>query len=262
MPLDIDRYSHYESVLQRWDPRVKIASLGILVFTIALLDSIPLVLGGFFVASFLLLLARLPFHFVQHGLEFVLIFLLPFFIVLPLTIPGEAIFHIGPLNVSWEGLRLATMIVVKAVSVVLTTYAIFGTTRFDIAMIALQRLKVPTIMVQMFLFTYRFIFVFMEEMKRKDTAMKSRGFVKRFDMRTLATVGNFIGTLIIRSFERTERVYKAMLSKGYDGQFHTLREFESVVSDWIKFILIFVLAVCLSYVDFIEYFPAAKVAWY
>lgn len=262
MALDIDRYSHYESSLQRWDPRIKIASLGIFAFSIALLDSIPLVMAGFTLAVSFILISRLPFHFIQHGLEFVIIFLLPFFLVLPLTMPGEAAFSIVGIDFTWEGLRLATMIVFKALAVVITTYAIFGTTRFDIAMIALQHLRVPSILVQMFLFTYRFIFVFVEEMKRKDTAMKSRGFVKRFDMRTMSTVGNFIGTLIVRSFERTERVYKAMLSKGYNGEFYTLREFQASSKDWIKAVTTIALAIALSYVDFIDFFPVAKAAWY
>jgi cobalt/nickel transport system permease protein len=262
MALDVDRYSHYESTLQRWDPRIKIAVLGIFAFCVALLDSIPLVMAGFALAVIFISMARLPFHFIKHGLEFVLVFLLPFFIVLPLTIPGEPVFHVFGIGFVWEGLRLATMIVFKALAVVITTYAIFGTTRFDIAMIALQHLRCPTILVQMFLFTYRFIFVFVEEMKRKDTAMKSRGFIKRFDMKTMTTVGNFIGTLIIRSFERTERVYKAMLSKGYNGEFHTLRVFRSTARDWLKAASVIAVAVALTYVDFIEYFPAAKTAWY
>ncbi|MDH5545406.1 MAG: cobalt ECF transporter T component CbiQ [Gammaproteobacteria bacterium] len=262
MALDIDRYAGNASALQRWDPRIKIFSLGVFAFCIALLDSIPLVMIGFLLAATLVVMSRLPLHFVQHGLEFVLIFLIPFFIVLPLTIPGEAMFHVFGIAFAWEGLRLAVMIVFKAISVVMTTYAIFGTTRFDTAMIALQRLRCPTILVQMFLFTYRFIFVFVEEIKRKDTAMKSRGFEKRFDMRTLTTVGNFIGTLIIRSFERTERVYKAMLSKGYTGEFHTLRVFQAETKDWIKAVLIICIAVALTYVDVIEFFPIAQKAWY
>ena len=262
MALDIDRFSHYESALQRWDPRIKIASLGVFVFCVALLDSIPLAFTGLGLAITLLLLARLPMHFVMHGLEFVVIFLIPFFLVLPLTYPGEPAFHIFGLPFAWEGLRIATMIVVKAIAVVISTYAIFGTTRFDVSMIALQRLRCPSMLVQMFLFTYRFIFVFIDEMKRMDTAMKARGFIKHFDMKTMTTVGNFIGTLLVRSFERTERVYKAMLSKGYTGEFHTLREFKSTTRDWVKAVLILGVAVGLTFVDFIEFFPAAEAAWY
>ncbi|MDH5217020.1 MAG: energy-coupling factor transporter transmembrane protein EcfT, partial [Gammaproteobacteria bacterium] len=71
-----------------------------------------------------------------------------------------------------------------------------------------------------------------------------------------------IGTLLVRSFERTERVYKAMLSKGYTGEFHTLREFRSTTRDWVKAVLILGVAIGLTYVDFVGFFPVAEAAWF
>src|SRR3569623_3207831 len=103
----------------------------------------------------------------------------------------------------------------------------YGTSRSDISMIALQRLNCRMVIVQMLLFTYRYVFVFLAEMQRMVTAMRSRGFVKRAVRRTLEVMGCFVGTLLVRSFERTERIYKAMFSKGYQGEFHTLLEFEA-----------------------------------
>jgi cobalt/nickel transport system permease protein len=41
-------------------------------------------------------------------------------------------------------------------------------------------------------------------------------------LRQIRTVGNMIGTLFIRSYERGERVYAAMMARGFDGQTRTL----------------------------------------
>ena len=181
MALDIDRYSHVESSMQRWDPRIKILTLGIFVFTVALLHSIPMSIIAFVLAIILLTISRLPFHFVSHGVQFVSIFLLPLIIIMPLSYPGEAAFHVFGIPFAWEGLRLSISIVIKALAIVISAFAIFGTSRFDISMIALQRLKCPKVIVQMLLFTYRYIFVFLAEMRRMDTAMGARGFVKKFN---------------------------------------------------------------------------------
>lgn len=152
-------------------------------------------------------------------MKWVSVFLLPFLLIMPLSYPGEPAFHVLGLPFAWEGFRLAVLIVIKALAIVLCAYAMFGSSRFDISMIALQRLKCPKIIVQMLLFTYRYVFVFLAEMQRMDVAMRARGFIKRADRRTMHVMGNFVGTLPVRSFERTERIYKAMLSKGYQGNF-------------------------------------------
>jgi len=260
--LDIDRHAHIDSSIQRWDPRFKIVSLLVLMFSIALVKSIALVLAGLVAAVILLLLSRIPLDFIFQGLKWIVLFLMPFFVILPLTYPGEAELHFLGLPFAMEGLRLSTMIVIKAVAIVLIAYTIFGSRRFDINMIALQRLKCPPVFVQMILFAYRYIFLFMEEMERMDTAMKARGFVKQANLYTLKLMGNFIATLLIRSFERTERIYKAMLSKGYQGEFHTLVEFKAETRDIVKAVLVLALAIGLFGIDMMAVFPKAELAWF
>ena len=262
MPLDIDRFAHLASPIQRWDPRFKTFSLGLFILGVALIKTIPLSVMALAAALMLVWMAGLPPHFVVGGVKWVLIFLLPFFIIMPLSFPGEPAFRLIGLPFVWEGMRLAVLIVFKAVAIVLTAYAIFGSSRFDISMLALQRLKCPKIIVQMLLFTYRYVFVFLAEMRRMDTAMSARGFVKRVDGRTLRIIGNFVGTLLIRSFERTERIYKAMLSKGYQGEFHTLVIFAADGRDWLKAALVLALTGLLYGADVMEIFSPAVQGWY
>jgi cobalt/nickel transport system permease protein len=262
MPLDIDRYSHIDSPLQRWDPRLKIFSLGAFIISVALLKTLPAALVALMIATVFLRLSNLPGHFVTHGMGGVIIFLLPFFLIMPFTYPGEDNLHFLGLPFAWEGLRLATLIFIKAVAIVITSFAIFGSSRFDVSMIALQRLKCPKILTQMLLFTYRYTFTFLEEMKRMRISMSVRGFVPKTDGYTLRTFGNFVGTLLVRSFERTERVYKAMLSKGYQGEFHTLVTFQSDYYDWFKSGLIIIMAAGLLSVDNWSGFTVAEQGWY
>lgn len=263
MPLDIDRHAGVASSLQRWDPRVKLLSLTLFIFVTALLKTIPLVLAAFVAAAAILLLSRIPLGFVAHTVKWIVLFLLPFFIILPLTYIGSAEkIHILGIPFAMEGLRLAVLIVVKALVIIMLAVSIFGSVRFDVAMIALQRLRCPPVIVQMMLFTYRYIFLFMAEMERMDTAMKARGFVKGPNLYTLKVMGGFVGTLLIRSFERTERIYKAMLSKGYQGEFHTMMEFKTVPKDFVKAALVIIVAVALLGSDLAGLFNVAEQSWY
>lgn len=262
MPLDIDRYAHRDSAVQRWDPRIKLASLGVFVLGVALIKSLPMAVAALLSAIVLVSLASLPLVFVLQGVKWVSVFLIPFLLIMPLSYPGDAAFHVLGLPFAWEGFRLALAIMVKALAIVLVAYAMFGSSRFDISMIALQQLKCPKVIVQMLLFTYRYIFVFLAEMQRMDTAMRSRGFVKRADRRTLQVMGDFVGTLLVRSFERTERIYKAMLSKGYQGEFHTLVVFRASGKDMLKAGLVLVLTCALGGVELAGVFNGAEQGWY
>lgn len=262
MALDIDRYAHIESVIQNWDTRFKIAALGLFIISIALIKTIPMALTALVVALILVLITALPMHFISHGLMFVIFFLLPFFIVMPLSYPGESAFEVIGVGFAWEGLRIATVIFLKAVAIVLVTYSAFGSSRFDVSMLALQSLKVPRVVVQMLLFTYRYTFVFLDEMRRMYTSMRARGFIARSNGRTLKVMGHFVGTLLVRSFERSERVYKAMLSKGYQGELHSMVTFSSDGTDYAKAVVVIVIAGALVATDMSGLFNVAEHGWY
>jgi len=262
MSFEIDRYAHLPSTIQRWDPRFKIAALGILIFLIALLQSLPLSFASLVIALLTFTLSGLPYRLAATGLKWLIYFLLPFFILLPMSFPTHAPLSVLGVTLAPEGLRLALLISVKAVAVVLLCYATFGSARFHHSMYALQKLRCPAFLIHMLLFTYRYIFVLIEEMRRMYKAMLSRGFQPRMNRHTLHILGYFVGNLLLRSIERTERIYKAMLSKGFDGEFHTLVTFQSKPVDWQKTLIFTALALLLWYGDHFGPFPRAIEAWY
>lgn len=262
MALDIDRYSHVDSPIKRWDPRVKILALGALIISIAIVKTIPVAVLALIIAAVIIGISALPLHFISHGLSFILVFLVPFFFIMPFSYPGEAAFKVLGLPFAWEGLRYASLIFTKALAIVLISFSIFGSSRFDVSMIALQKLRCPKVFVQMLLFTYRYTYVFLEEMQRMHTSMLARGFVARSDTQTLRIYGNFVGTLLVRSFERTDRVYKAMLSKGYQGELHSMVKFNSSSYDYIKMFVVFGFVIALTMADRGGLFRIAELGWF
>ena len=110
-----------------------------------------------------------------------------------------------------------------------------ATSSFSVTVQALARLRVPAAVCQMLLLAYRYIYVFQDEVGRMVKGMSARGFRKRTDVETLnEPSGTSWECLMVRSFERTQRVHDAMLARGYDGAMPSTIEFQMRNTDWMK----------------------------
>ncbi|MFQ5646683.1 MAG: cobalt ECF transporter T component CbiQ [bacterium] len=230
----IDKYATLDSSIHRWDPRIKILSLLFVIFIIGTIKTLETALAAFILAVILAAFSGLPFDFIFKRLKIVLFFLLPFFLVLPFSITGGETYHLYYLNASSTGLRLAATIFLRGVAIVTLVFPMLSTSQFEISLKALERLKVPASFIQILMFSYRYIFVFSDEMSRMNTALTSRGFKKKFNLATFKILGNFVGVLLLRSFERAERVLYAMQSRGYKGNLVTRFDYQWQTKDFIK----------------------------
>jgi cobalt/nickel transport system permease protein len=80
----------------------------------------------------------------------------------------------------------------------------------------------------MIMLTYRFIFVMLDESGRMRLSRASRGFRggrSLLDREAFKVLSNTIGMIFLRSYRRADRVYLALLSRGYDGKVRTLSGF-------------------------------------
>jgi cobalt/nickel transport system permease protein len=77
---------------------------------------------------------------------------------------------------------------------------------------------------------YRYIFLIIDEMHRMYRAKEARsiGKKRKYEFKALSSI---IGTLFLRSYERAERVYLAMLARGFDGKIKTLKGFKIRLGD-------------------------------
>jgi len=126
------------------------------------------------------------------------------------------------LTLSGEGLRMVLTIMLKSwVSVQAATLLVF-TTPFHDLLEGLARLRLPALMVAIISLMYRYLAVLTDEASRMMRARAARSAAlpgaKRPSVRWQASgVGNMVGALFLRSYERSERVYVAMQARGYDG---------------------------------------------
>ncbi len=235
---EIDTFAHLDSPLHAWDPRTKIVSFSILLISIVLLKDLTAVLIALALAIVLVLLSRIPFSFVLIHLRWVLLFVATLFLVLSLTTPGDPAARLWVLSISWQGLELGLLVALRAISAVLLIFPMMGTTRFDRSLKALERLRIPASMVQLVMFTHRYIFLLLDEGRRMSVAARSRGWKRKTNALTLRLTANLVGMLLVRSLERAEHIRDAMLSRGYTGKIETIEDFRVSRGDLIKTLLV------------------------
>ena len=221
----VERFSEGASLLHRIDPRVKIVAAFPCAFLVALAENPWAPLFALAAAGVLGASARLSPRGVLRSGRPLLIFLVFLWIVLPLSVPGTALFSLGPLQGSREGVVQAFLISVKSLSVVLLIIALLGTSSITALMHALSHFRVPPKLLFLAFLTFRYVFVIQREYLRLRTAMKVRGFAPGTNLHTYKSYAYLIGMLLVRSFERSERVYQAMLCRGFRGEFFLLDHF-------------------------------------
>jgi cobalt/nickel transport system permease protein len=121
-------------------------------------------------------------------------------------------FALGGLAVSFGALSLAALLL-RAYLCVMAALILVATTRMGEITGQLRRLHAPAALVVMLELTYRYIGVLLDEAGSMRAAYLLRGGRRGIEMRHM---GSFVGGLVVRSFDRAERVYAAMKCRGYD----------------------------------------------
>jgi cobalt/nickel transport system permease protein len=224
--MDLDRHIPRDSPIHGFDARLK------LILALAAIVAITLLPAGAFAAYAIVLaaltagslLARLGPARLVRGSWIVLPFAL---VALPLlfTRPGAPLFaaDLGPfgLTATREGLRDVISIVVKSWLSVQVALLLAYTTPFPALLDALRSLRLPAILVSIVGFMYRYLAVIGDEAGRMMRARASRSASTGEGGGSIAwrarVTGSLVGSLFVRSYERSERIYAAMLARGFDG---------------------------------------------
>jgi len=232
-----DRYHETESFLHRLDPRVKVVVTVVFILSNALLPDGAW--SAFGLSWLFLLLANLLSR-LGIGFTFKRSFVaLPFALVaitVLFSIPGKPLssFHFlfWDLTITDAGLLRFVSILVRSWLSVQMAILLVAVARFPDLIHALQHLRIPAILTTIIAFLYRYLFVLADEVFRLMRARESRA-AAMSDRRSGGSVawragvaGNMAGQLFLRSYERSDRVYNAMLARGYTGHMQTINPHE------------------------------------
>src|SRR4030042_667944 len=218
----LDHHSGVESPIHHLDARAKIIVFFSLILVGVSSQPSSFVLFGLLTLALIsiALLARLP---LGHLAKKIVV-ILPFLFLVSLSIPfmkkdtlgGGYNLGLGGLSVSQSGLWILWNVVVKSCLGVFSIILLSSTTSFPHLLKGMERLGSPKIFTILASFMYRYSFILIDEMQRMKRARDSRCFGGRWFWQS-RVIGHMIGSLFLRSFHRGERVYQAMLSRGYNG---------------------------------------------
>lgn len=207
----IDKYAELDSVIHKADSRLKIIIS--FVFILFIVSANPTAYLSFVLYGLILLIllavSKIPFLFIFKKTLVVI----PFVVLIAAFIP----FMKGQ-----DGIILFRGIVLRSYLSILCMTLLISSTKFTRLLKGLEQLKIPKIFIMVMSFMYRYLFLLVDETQRMQRAKESRSFGKAGYFRIIRTLSNIIGVLFVRSYERAERVYLAMCSRGFNGRTRTM----------------------------------------
>jgi cobalt ECF transporter T component CbiQ len=222
-------------LLQKLDPRIKIAAVFPLIVIAALARRLGVIVALFATAVVLALLSRVPLATLAKRVWLGVLTFTGFisFPALFLT-PGLAIYTLPLLgwSVTEQGLRAAMYLIMRAETAATFSVLLVLCTPWSFVLKALRVLRLPIVLVVILGMTYRYIFLFLRNAHDMFMSRKSR-MVGRLDggeQRRVATAS--AGVLMSKTIQLSGDVYLAMRSRGFQGEVYVLDEFQTHWFDW------------------------------
>lgn len=238
------------SLLGRWEARLKVPALLLLVFSFAFVRDLLLLPVLVLIAAIIYALSGLPFSHLLIRARLPGFFLIAMAIILPFWSGQTIIWQLGPLALRQEGLLGLLLIVVKFFTILTVVIALFGTTSLPQLTVALRTIGIPWLITDLLLFTYRYLYQLASDLRQMRTAVRLRGFTGT-SVSALKPLAFIAGTMLVRSQEQSERVFQAMTLRGYGNSSLPLPSFRPLPVDFLLLAVAISLSAMLVLLQFI-----------
>ena len=228
------------SIMHGFDPRIKFIIAFLFSIVTALSISLRVTILFALLAVVLILLSRPRLKILVLRLAIVNSFIIFLWLIIPCSYPGETAFYIGLWPASVEGLINALMITLKCNAIVLCNIALLSTNTIFQLSHAIRHLGAPDKFVHLFFLIHRYGLVLFDEYRRIRDTLKVRGFNPRTNIFTYRTYAYIMANLLLKGYERSEQVHRAMICRGFTGKYWVLEHFKMKSRD------IYIAAVIIS----------------
>ena len=245
-----ESFANGDSLLHRRSPKVKVIATSTLLTVVAISSSFEAIAFALGALLLLLGLSQLSMKQVARRLTIANSFTIFLWCTLPFTYAGGEHIQFGQLILSGDGVRLAALITLKTNTILLTIILLLGTSTIAGLGHSLQGLGVPEKLCFLLLFSYRYIFVIHQEYKRLRRAAMMRCFRPATTLHTYRTFSYLFGMTLIRSVNKSKRIYQAMQLRGFNGRLIPLNQPKINRVDCYFLILFLLFSGCIAWLSF------------
>ena len=245
----VEEFAGGDSFIQRLDPRVKIVVVLFFSVVVAVSSRFVVLISALALGVCVVWVVRVPIKELICRLVPVNTLIIFLWFFLPFTFEGDPLFSVGPLVGTREGVLYAVQISIKSNAIMAVLITLVASTSIFTLGHAMHELRIPKKIVHLFFFTYRYIHVIHQEYMRLVTAVKVRGFRPGTNMHTYRTLAYLVGMLLIRSYDRAERVHNAMRCRGFRGKLYSLSQLSLNGTDVISLILMLAVILALAVLE-------------
>ncbi len=214
----LDTLARQDTAVHRIDPRAKVITTACFVLLVVSFDkyTVAAMIPFLVYPLALLTVGRVPPGFVLTRLALVSPFAVVIGVFNPL-IDHEPMVRLGPVVITGGWLSFAS-ILLRFLLTLSAALLLIATTGFNRVCLALERFRVPPVFVVQLLLLYRYLFVLAREAARVLRAYRLRAIRSRGV--SLRVYGSLVGSLLLRTLDRGQRVYTAMGCRGFNGILH------------------------------------------
>lgn len=225
--ITIGQYYPTNSVVHKLDPRVKLISTFIFMSSLFIINQFyPYILVLTFIIS-TLKLSKIPVNYILKGLKPIMFIIVFTFAINIFMIPGNTVFEIGPLNISDEGLKQGSFMVIRLILLVvgtslltLSTSPIELTDGIEKLLNPFKKIGVPAHeLAMMMTIALRFIPTLLDETDKIMKAQMGRGadFESKNIISRAKNLVPLLVPLFISAFRRADELAMAMEARCYRG---------------------------------------------
>ena len=217
----LDLLALRQTAIHRLDPRAKVLTTLCFIVCVVSFDKyeVSAMLPFLVYPVALITLGNLPPGYILRKVMIVI----PFALMIGLFNPifdRQVIMQVGTIDI-WGGWISCSSILMRAMLTASSAIILVATTGFPAICEALEKLRMPQVFAVQLLFLYRYIFVLTDEGVRIARARQLRTFGRRG--LGIRQFGSLAGHLLLRTWERAERIHMAMLARGFSGEVHATR---------------------------------------
>jgi cobalt/nickel transport system permease protein len=239
----LDFISTGDTFAHRLDPRAKLLTVLVFIICVVSFDRYRIsgLLPFFFFPAVMIPLAGIPARYLLRKC----LVLLPFAVLIGIFNPlfdRQPMVTLGPLVLT-GGMVSFLSILIRFSLTVVAAFILIAMTGFTGVCLALERFRVPRVFCVQLMLLYRYIFVLSGEASRMTRAREMRSSGSKG--KGIRVFGSLAGHLLLRTWDRAQRVHMAMLSRGFTGEFHIRRPLAFTGRD-----LAFTLAWCALFIIF------------